>query len=199
MIALDCPGCGTCNAADELQPGALWDCGVCGAPLEASTMGDASTSATSASGITPTTALVLGGLAIAGVLALVYVTGGIGGGVAREPTGGALGWERRRERDERAESNIAPENLPLWRRIKGRFRGSPDERAEAFNEYVETDEGQNESSQARSDEADDKLDALVIERDGCTCNDGDEPRCCGRGCCSYHRGIRGRQGSEVPF
>jgi hypothetical protein len=47
------------------------------------------------------------------------------------------GWEKRKEKDDFAEQNIPPEHLLLWRKIKNRFKGTPDQRAEQFMEYLE--------------------------------------------------------------
>jgi len=47
------------------------------------------------------------------------------------------GWERRRERDERAQYNIPSEYHGLWNKLKNQFKGTPDERAEQFMEYIE--------------------------------------------------------------
>lgn len=47
------------------------------------------------------------------------------------------GWEHRREKDERAQVNIPPEFHGLWNKLKSRFKGTPDQRAEQFMEYVE--------------------------------------------------------------
>jgi putative nucleotidyltransferase with HDIG domain len=47
------------------------------------------------------------------------------------------GWEHRRENDERAQYNIPPEYHGLWNKLKSQFKGTPDQRAEQFMEYVE--------------------------------------------------------------
>ena len=109
------------------------------------------------------------------------------------------GWERRRERDDFTEQNIEPELLPLWHRVRGQFRGSPHERFEAFMEYAETDEGQREATAAQVEDSEGGIDELLGERQeqGCKCNDTTGPRCCGRGCCSYHRGIARRRRRAV--
>lgn len=46
-------------------------------------------------------------------------------------------WERRKEKDERAQFNIPPEYHGLWNKLKTKFKGTPDQRAEQFMEYVE--------------------------------------------------------------
>jgi hypothetical protein len=114
---------------------------------------------------------------------------------------GYRGADTRRERDELAEQNIPSELVPLWRRERGRFRGSPHERSEAFLEWAETDEGENAQNELLEERGRERADAIVLEREGCECNDQNAPRCCGRGCCSWHKGIRGRldQQDEVPF
>ena len=104
---------------------------------------------------------------------------------AHDSSSSYRGADTRRERDELAEQNIPEELVPLWRRERSRFRGTPHERSEAFLEWAETDEGQGavfELLQERSD-------TFVEQR--CTCNDETGPRCCGPGCCSWHRGIQG--------
>lgn len=57
--------------------------------------------------------------------------------------------------------NIAPELRPLWKRIKGQFRGTPHQRAERFIEYVEGDE--RAAIQAVEAEADERLAQAVAE------------------------------------
>jgi hypothetical protein len=51
-------------------------------------------------------------------------------------SGARRGWEHRRERDEWVVQNLEPYLLPLWERIKGSLRGTPEERYEAFMQYV---------------------------------------------------------------
>lgn len=65
------------------------------------------------------------------------------------------GWETRRQNDERVAVNIAPDLLPLWDRIKGQFKGTPEERFEAFDQYAS--EHGSEIDQAVNDEAEEKL------------------------------------------
>lgn len=50
--------------------------------------------------------------------------------------GAARGWETRRQNDERVTVNLPPDFLPLWSRIKTQFRGSAQEREEAFLKYA---------------------------------------------------------------
>lgn len=54
------------------------------------------------------------------------------------------GWEHRKERDEFAKNNIPPEYHTMWEKWKRVFKGTPDQRAEKFMEYMETDQAQNE-------------------------------------------------------
>ena len=46
------------------------------------------------------------------------------------------GWEHRREKEEAVEVNLHPEEIPLWRRIKTRFKGTSHERFTKFRHYV---------------------------------------------------------------
>jgi hypothetical protein len=79
------------------------------------------------------------------------------------PTGARLGWERRRERDERVVQNLDPVLLPLWERTKGMFRGTPHERYEQFMQYVH--DHPSEVVKASQDAADAWLDAQ-LQRQG---------------------------------
>jgi hypothetical protein len=50
------------------------------------------------------------------------------------------GWARRKEKDDEVEKNIndwEPKWIPLWRKNKNRFKGTPDQRFEHFQEYTE--------------------------------------------------------------
>ena len=71
------------------------------------------------------------------------------------------GWERRRERDEFVAVNVPADLLPLWERTKLQFRGTPEERLEAFLAYAHDHEG--EGVAALADEADAKLEAMIRE------------------------------------
>lgn len=62
-----------------------------------------------------------------------------------ESKGTGRGWEHRKEKDDRAEMNIPPEYLSLWRKLKTLFKGTPDERAEQFMEYIEEHPGENDA------------------------------------------------------
>lgn len=55
------------------------------------------------------------------------------------------GWEKRKEKDDFTEMNIPPEHLALWRKLKNQFKGTPDQRAEAFMEYVESHPGESDA------------------------------------------------------
>lgn len=59
-------------------------------------------------------------------------------------TGPGLGWERRKERDDWAEQGIPPEHQLFWRKIKNKFKGTPDQRAEQFMEYIDLHPGESE-------------------------------------------------------
>lgn len=60
------------------------------------------------------------------------------------PTGPAKGWERRKENDSLAENSIPPEHLLFWRKIKNHFKGTPDQRAEQFMEYLDLHPGESD-------------------------------------------------------
>ena len=67
-------------------------------------------------------------------------------------SGARRGWEHRRERDEWVVQNLDPALIPLWTRIGTQFRGTPEERYEAFTEYVHDHPGEaNEALQAGAD------------------------------------------------
>jgi DNA repair protein RadC len=51
-------------------------------------------------------------------------------------SGARRGWEHRRERDEFVIQNLDPSLVPLWERLKGQFRGTPEQRYEQFTQYV---------------------------------------------------------------
>lgn len=62
------------------------------------------------------------------------------------------GWEHRKEKDDFAEKNIPPEHVMLWRKMKNQFKGTPDQRAERFMEWLEGHPGEeNEFLQDRAD------------------------------------------------
>lgn len=54
----------------------------------------------------------------------------------REKVSYLRGWEHRREKDEAVETNLDPWEIALWRKIKARFKGSPQARLRGFREYV---------------------------------------------------------------
>ncbi len=60
-----------------------------------------------------------------------------------EAKGTPGGWERRKEKDERTKNNIPPEYHLLFDKMKSRFKGNPDERAEQFLEFVEEHPNEN--------------------------------------------------------
>lgn len=72
------------------------------------------------------------------------------------------GWERRRENEDRVLVNLAPEHHALWKRTRGMFKGSPEERAEQFQRYVEEHGG--EVVESLQDEADAKVERMVAQR-----------------------------------
>ena len=62
------------------------------------------------------------------------------------------GWERRRELDDFAKNNIPPEYQHAWDKLKSRFKGTPDQRAEQFMEYMEEHPEENDQMlQERAD------------------------------------------------
>jgi RadC-like JAB domain-containing protein len=68
-------------------------------------------------------------------------------------SGARLGWEHRRERDEAVVANLDPALVPLWTRMSGQFRGTPEQRYDAFMQYVHDHPGEeNEALQAGADE-----------------------------------------------
>lgn len=74
------------------------------------------------------------------------------------------GAEHRRERDEQVEVNIPPHLIPLWRRTRRQFRGTPHQRYEQFMQYVH-DSGEGEGMAALQDEADEKLERMIRDRE----------------------------------
>jgi hypothetical protein len=79
------------------------------------------------------------------------------------PTGHAKGWETRRQKDELAAQNIAPEDQALYNKVKGSLKGkTPHAKYEAFEHYKHDHPG--EALAAAQSHADSKLDALVAQR-----------------------------------
>lgn len=76
---------------------------------------------------------------------------------------GYRGWETRRERDERVTENLPADLLPLWKRMRNQFKGSPMHRYEMFMQYVE--EHEDEGIEALVDEADAAVARLIAERE----------------------------------
>lgn len=72
-------------------------------------------------------------------------------------------WDARRSVEEQVETNLPPELHALSRLVGGAFRGSPDARAGALEEYA--DEHPGEALAAVLAEADAKLERLVAGRD----------------------------------
>ncbi len=71
--------------------------------------------------------------------------------------------ERRKEKDEFTENNIPAEHLRLWRKLKNQFKGTPDQRAEQFMEYVEAHPG--DSEEVLQQHADKEVAKLVREQE----------------------------------
>lgn len=71
-------------------------------------------------------------------------------------------WERRKEQDERARYNIPPEYQRAWDRLKSRFKGNPDQRAERFMEYME--ENPTERDEILQEGADKDIARMVREQ-----------------------------------
>jgi DNA topoisomerase I len=71
------------------------------------------------------------------------------------------GWERRRENDERALNNIPPEHAFAWKKLKKLFKGTPDQRAEQFMEYLEEHPG--ESDEWLQENADKEVSKAIRE------------------------------------
>ena len=61
-----------------------------------------------------------------------------------EAKGTSRGWEHRKEKDEFSENNIPAEHLLLWRKLKKQFKGTPDQRAEQFMEYLAEHPGESD-------------------------------------------------------
>lgn len=55
---------------------------------------------------------------------------------ARRPRGQRAG-ERLTEANDQIENDIAPDLIPLWRRLRRNFKGTPHQRVERFHEYLE--------------------------------------------------------------
>lgn len=72
------------------------------------------------------------------------------------------GWEKRREQDERARNNIPPEYQGAWDKLKRKFRGNPDQRAERFMEYME--ENPSERDEVLQEKADKDVARMVREQ-----------------------------------
>ncbi|MGA8138722.1 MAG: hypothetical protein WCA48_31855 [Pseudomonas gingeri] len=80
---------------------------------------------------------------------------------ATRAAGGRRAAETRGEREDFARQNIPADLLPLWEQIKGRFKGSPHERSEAFLEYA--DAHPQEVIEAMQERSDEQLDRMIRE------------------------------------
>lgn len=74
----------------------------------------------------------------------------------------ARGWEHRREADEAVEGNLSPDERALWRRLKGKWKGTPHARLEAFQKYLH--DHPDELRAERSGYGETRAKALVRER-----------------------------------
>ena len=72
------------------------------------------------------------------------------------------GWEKRREHDEAVTVNLPADMLPLWEKAKGQFKGSPDERREAFLQFAH-DQGDGAVIEALIDASDARLAGMLRE------------------------------------
>jgi hypothetical protein len=71
------------------------------------------------------------------------------------------GWEHRKEKDERAIRELDPHLQHLWKKMQHQFKGTPENRAEQFKEYVEEHPGEEMGS--LQDDVDKQLAKLVRE------------------------------------
>jgi hypothetical protein len=71
----------------------------------------------------------------------------------REKASYLRGWEHRREKDEAVEVNLSPEEAALWRRMKGRFKGTPHERMTKFRHWLHDHPGELERETGRRSES----------------------------------------------
>lgn len=74
----------------------------------------------------------------------------------------ARGWEHRREADEAVEGNLSPDERALWRRLKGKWKGTPHARLEAFQKYLH--DHPDELRAERSGYGETRAKALIRER-----------------------------------
>jgi hypothetical protein len=82
--------------------------------------------------------------------------------IARYQAIGFKAAARRLEREEAVTCNIAPELLPLWKRVRSSIKGTPEQRLAAFQLYVHNHQA--ERVEALGNFADEKLEALLAER-----------------------------------
>ena len=71
------------------------------------------------------------------------------------------GWEHRKEKNERVIRELEPHLQHLWRKMQYQFKGTPEERAEQFKEYV--DEHPGEEMGALQDDVDKQLNRMIRE------------------------------------
>jgi hypothetical protein len=69
--------------------------------------------------------------------------------------------EKKSELDDAVTCNLAPDLLPLWRKIGRTFKGSPHARFEAFTHYIH-DNGESIAIEAMQAEADRAVDAFAF-------------------------------------
>jgi hypothetical protein len=72
------------------------------------------------------------------------------------------GWEKRRERDEAVTVNLPADMLPLWERTKAQFKGTPDERRDAFLQFAH-DQGDGAVIEALIDASEARLTGMLRE------------------------------------
>jgi hypothetical protein len=87
----------------------------------------------------------------------------LGGPSQAKRLGARRGWEHRKEADEAVEVNLSPDERGLWRKLKGRWRGAPHARLEAFRHYLHDHPGELRAERAGHGEARAKV--LVRERE----------------------------------
>ena len=72
------------------------------------------------------------------------------------------GWEKRREREEAVTVNLPADMLPLWERTKAQFKGTPDERRDAFLQFAH-DQGDGAVIEALIDASEARLTGMLRE------------------------------------
>jgi len=87
-----------------------------------------------------------------------------GGAVTADRTRSASrGWEHRREADEAVEANLSPDERALWRRLKGKWKGTPHARLEKFRQYLH--DHPSELRADRAEHGEKRAKALIRERE----------------------------------